>query len=1381
MPIVVKECVKKARDLYQKEDFKKCLETLKAVFEEGDGNTNIACLLLASACYDNLNNEDKAVDMAHKILMLDPKNVQAWLGLSRFCMKNTKRFYMLAVQCFLFLIPYYSSEKNAKKHIECLSKLIQVMVRYQLELPPGLQPLRDICNAVLAGDNANPYALEARLRLMVESALFSPFSEDLDCPQSFTNSFSGISVESVDLELMRDYTDRLGRVLAEGSRTVHLTLALAESFLDTCQFLETGCYEELKKPLSRLQQLSNINVDQRWQSTHSFDVHISALVAIITLSMNDFERCKFHALNLLDFCLSFSAQVGHDIAEFSNFSNVPPSTRTEFMSDRFSYTPVRAFGDTNQEGINPLNRVFNWASCMLLSNAAKSNLKSIIAPSLKYYTTECMKSGEKLIWPRPQTALFIESCIVSDSIGLLPKYVDVFALKSFDIPEEYSIEVSLRIKLVKCLLNFHQPGSDKSAIARDVLSLNNLKGDPGFTSRNHTLAGWILLKVPTVPDEEVLDHFKLGAIADRNYLQNHLYTGETFYSRMKAYRCALRALKTAWDIVPGNPYTAYLLASTLCKLGRPEKAFEVYRRVDTKSFSTPMYFHYGLIALRLKELNKCIPALQRVVAVQPTNVLAWEILAEAYMGRGNYGIALKALKQIIILDPTRPLSHILYAQVYTALSDYPAAIIAYDRVTELLKNQKLHSLHRLANKGLVELNVNLAIQELRSGMSTTAVAHIEAALQIGARVFRETPQNVPQWLWYYMGYSLSLLLVFHDEGLRIRVPKVFMSLFKAPPMSKENEDTCSIGIDTCADLAGIMFTLFIKSSTTAKMQREIVLAWICMGLLQLSRVVHLRTVESHGELVKPLFSAHEEAEYNLTLIQAETCFSIALKESKNLPPNSEQIVAFAWFAMASTLILGRETNGVRSTFAFAMAFRLCSKFLTAGICLASRISSIDYESFGPKVMDRCLDFDPKVHPYWFVMAQIIARGAIIDEGDTKPGQLDEFKCLLKAAEEGFNLDALWHVVPKVFSLLKADFGRNCSNPDKDESLRLARLICAEYLNRCLAFYPNDYRLWHDRGLLLQLSGFYRPAYYCFEKANGLILKLDSKPDSVLITVGAHYLLSAFQLGKVGISELVAFTNLLLPGSQLSSGVHAAVALIQFSLSNFSAAKEALQSVYSVYDLNSSSASYLEVLTAAFIGNTTDTLSNAWDFTNLTRELDFNPNSNPLRCAILGKVLPEKSNSLPAIPLLKGLDAVLDSPTIGYEWLNLEFALSPTLEKAKQVIAMVKTWVYLRPNREALWTLLATAHRLYAGLEIVKKRKEKAKAMESGISCLQSAAAVCLPSPTSEILTRELVNYTNNTVANEQAAFEVLKPLLLRSAVFFPHIQGLPTAINRLCS
>ncbi|KAM3180450.1 hypothetical protein ACTXT7_016253 [Hymenolepis weldensis] len=504
-----------------------------------------------------------------------------------------------------------------------------------------------------------------------------------------------------------------------------------------------------------------------------------------------------------------------------------------------------------------------------------------------------------------------------------------------------------------------------------------------------------------------------------------------------------------------------------------------------------------------------------------------------------------------------------------------------------------------------------------------------------------------------------------------------------------------------------------------------------------------------------------------------------------------------------------------------------------------------------KVMDRCLDFDPKIHAYWFVMAQLTARNEFKGKVDIQPGQLDEFKCLLQAVEECFNLDALWHLVPSVFSLMRVCFGRYYPSSDKDESLQLARFICAEYLNRCLAFYPNDYRLWHDRGLLLQLSGLYRPAYYCFERANGLILKLDSRPDSNLITVRAHYLLSAFQQGKIGISELDAFTKLLIPGSKASSGVHAVVALFHLSIFDFSAAKQALQDIYSACDLNASSAHYLEGLTAAFIRNTAETFSDAAEFIRLTSGLKFNPKSNTLRCAVLEQGLLYNLNPLPLIPLVEGWDAFLDSPTFGYEWLNLMskkiftllitrkhsstynektsttamdpsvlffqyllsqilamngplkrrrlpgdnghlmhyesnifnscFALSPTLEQAKQVLALLKTWVYLRPNKEALWTLLATAQRLYAGLQVVRKYREKVKVMESGISCLQSAAAVCQLCPTSEILTKELVNYANDAIVNEQAVFEILKPLILRSAVFFPHVQGLSAALNRLCS
>lgn len=83
-------------------------------------------------------------------------------------------------------------------------------------------------------------------------------------------------------------------------------------------------------------------------------------------------------------------------------------------------------------------------------------------------------------------------------------------------------------------------------------------------------------------------------------------------------------------------------------------------------------------------------------------------------------------------------------------------------------------------------------------------------------------------------------------------------------------------------------------------------------------------------------------------------------------------------------------------------------------------------------------------------------------------------------------------------------------------------------------------------------------------------------------------------------------------------------------------------------------------------------------------------------------------------------------------LCIKFSNSLALEQATQLLALAKTWVYLRPDKESAWTLLAAAHRLYADLGVIKKKKAKVRAMESAFSFLRSAAAVCPPDPTSEV-------------------------------------------------
>lgn len=64
-------------------------------------------------------------------------------------------------------------------------------------------------------------------------------------------------------------------------------------------------------------------------------------------------------------------------------------------------------------------------------------------------------------------------------------------------------------------------------------------GDAGFTSHNHNLAGWMLMKAPSTKTEDILDHFNRGIRADSSYFTNFLNIGSAFYWRMQDYRYVL--------------------------------------------------------------------------------------------------------------------------------------------------------------------------------------------------------------------------------------------------------------------------------------------------------------------------------------------------------------------------------------------------------------------------------------------------------------------------------------------------------------------------------------------------------------------------------------------------------------------------------------------------------------------------------------------------------------------------------------------------------------------------------------------------------------------------------------------------------------------------
>lgn len=111
----------------------------------------------------------------------------------------------------------------------------------------------------------------------------SPFSEDEKTFDCFTVSFTGLNVKQTDLILLKTYTGRLSSCVDGGSDTAQFTVALAESFLETCLALSEGHFDALRQPLLRLQGLSSrgLKVGERWQRQGFLDVHSKLRLATL--------------------------------------------------------------------------------------------------------------------------------------------------------------------------------------------------------------------------------------------------------------------------------------------------------------------------------------------------------------------------------------------------------------------------------------------------------------------------------------------------------------------------------------------------------------------------------------------------------------------------------------------------------------------------------------------------------------------------------------------------------------------------------------------------------------------------------------------------------------------------------------------------------------------------------------------------------------------------------------------------------------------------------------------------------------------------------------------------------------------------------------------
>ncbi|KAF5401181.1 hypothetical protein PHET_05182 [Paragonimus heterotremus] len=223
--------------------------------------------------------------------------------------------------------------------------------------------------------------------------------------------------------------------------------------------------------------------------------------------------------------------------------------------------------------------------------------------------------------------------------------------------------------------------------------------------------------------------------------------------------------------------------------------------------------------------------------------------------------------------------------------------------------------------------------------------------------------------------------------------------------------------------------------------------------------------------------------------------------------------AKAWYGLA---VLYSTMEG---DFSEHVDYCLCQALLArpdtteAGVSLAVRMLHLGRTQFASSLLAHFQASDPDNFVVWLACAHLNAVTGVSEVEPChgmKPWTCSEntvLKNLLQAACLGASVPVALHLADNLFPLLVDAVSRpiygesNITPPDHSKEtrnfLRLAMEVATEALNRALAYEPQNPRLWHNRGLLLQLAGLSAPAEFCLRKAYSLFAGLAPSAQSSL--------------------------------------------------------------------------------------------------------------------------------------------------------------------------------------------------------------------------------------------------------------------------------------------
>uniref|UniRef100_A0A3Q0KUD7 TPR_REGION domain-containing protein n=1 Tax=Schistosoma mansoni TaxID=6183 RepID=A0A3Q0KUD7_SCHMA len=215
----------------------------------------------------------------------------------------------------------------------------------------------------------------------------------------------------------------------------------------------------------------------------------------------------------------------------------------------------------------------------------------------------------------------------------------------------------------------------------------------------------------------------------------------------------------------------------------------------------------------------------------------------------------------------------------------------------------------------------------------------------------------------------------------------------------------------------------------------------------------------------------------------------------------------AWASLAGVYSTSDENLDSEITYCLCQALLYNPDNTTVMVNLAMLQMKQGQTELAVNLVEQAKAINPDNFRVWLVSAQLTA--VMSGTPSIGPGLLvntEVLSHLIHAAYTGSNYQVAsqltLHLMPIIieysgFNFLCDPSASSCPSKDmsqliqvfdKRAHLRLSINVAIECLNRAIAFQPNNIRLWHNRGILLQLVGYSVPAKHCLQKAVMLLNK-----------------------------------------------------------------------------------------------------------------------------------------------------------------------------------------------------------------------------------------------------------------------------------------------------